>query len=59
MKLEDALQVQTLLNKFLEKYKMAPHFSMEEIQHWFLPRDGVIHGYVVEVCCSYESLPKF
>lgn len=49
MTLKDVPQVQPLLNKFLKKYKMAPNLSLEEVEHWFLPRDGVVHGYVVEV----------
>ena len=49
MTLKDAPHVQPLLNKFLKKYKMAPYMSLEEVEHWFLPRDGVVHGYVVEV----------
>ena len=34
--------------QYLKKFEIAPEFSGEEIQHYFLPRDKVIYSYVVE-----------
>lgn len=48
MKESDTEAVQGLLNKYLEKYKVAPFFSYEETKYWFLPIDNVIYSYVVE-----------
>jgi glycylpeptide N-tetradecanoyltransferase len=44
----DVPEVHRLLNKYLEPYLFAPHFSEEEIAHWLLPREGVINSFVVE-----------
>ena len=37
-----------LLNEFLNKYEMRLKLKETDITHMFLPRDGVIHTYVVE-----------
>jgi glycylpeptide N-tetradecanoyltransferase len=49
MKASDVKQVCALLNSFLKKFKVAPHFSEDDVRHWFLPIDNVIYSYVVEV----------
>lgn len=48
MKAEDVDSVQKLLNTYLEKYQVAPVFSREDVEHWFLPVDNVVYSYVVE-----------
>jgi glycylpeptide N-tetradecanoyltransferase len=45
---KDVPQACALLNKFLSKFKLHQHFSEAEFAHWLLPREGVIHTYVVE-----------
>ena len=44
---------------------MAPTYSDDEFEHWFLPREGVINTYVVENSqseitdfASFYSLPS-
>jgi len=32
----------------LEKFDLAPIFSVEEFEHWFLPQAGIINSFVVE-----------
>eukprot|EP01135_Chromosphaera_perkinsii_P012399 Nk52_evm10s2657 gene=Nk52_evmTU10s2657 len=49
MKKEDGLGVHKLLTTNLQKYRVSALFdSIEEVLHWFLPRDQVITSYVVE-----------
>ena len=36
------------MNEYLKKFKVHPLFSLEEVKHWFTPRDGVVFSYVVE-----------
>ncbi|XP_017548671.1 glycylpeptide N-tetradecanoyltransferase 1b isoform X3 [Pygocentrus nattereri] len=48
MALEDIPRVQTLLNEYLRGFHLFPILNQEEVQHWFLPRDGVVDTYVVE-----------
>lgn len=54
-------QVLDLATKYLAKFDMAPLFTKEEIEHWFVPKkqdpaEQVIYTYVVEV--SYEMNTK-
>ena len=37
------------LNDYLSKYKLHQQFSIEEFEHWFLPRKDIVYSYVVEV----------
>uniref|UniRef100_W5KFS1 Glycylpeptide N-tetradecanoyltransferase n=1 Tax=Astyanax mexicanus TaxID=7994 RepID=W5KFS1_ASTMX len=48
MALADVPQVQTLLTEYLRGFQLFPILNQEEVQHWFLPRDGVVDTYVVE-----------
>lgn len=43
-------QACALLEGYLSKYKVAATFNKEEFAHWFLPREGIVNAYVVEVC---------
>lgn len=45
---DDVLQVQSLLNEYLQRYKLNIQFSVEEIAHFLLPREWVIESFVVE-----------
>jgi len=37
--------------QYLQKFDLVPVFqSVEEVEHWLTPRDGIITCYVVEVC---------
>lgn len=48
MKATDVPQVTKLLTSYLEKFKMAPVLSQEEIRHWLVMQKDVIYSYVVE-----------
>ena len=49
MRKEDAPQVLKLLNNYLASFDLACVFqNVEEVEHWFIPRDGVIYSYVVD-----------
>jgi glycylpeptide N-tetradecanoyltransferase len=47
MTADDVVQVQTLLNDYLQRYKLNIQFSAEEIAHFLLPREWVIESFVV------------
>ncbi|KAJ7365182.1 glycylpeptide N-tetradecanoyltransferase [Desmophyllum pertusum] len=34
--------------EYLRKFSLAPEFSMEEFQHWFTPRDGIVDSFVIK-----------
>lgn len=44
----DTAQAHALLEKYLEKFDLAPVFTKEEFRHWFLPRPDIVDSYVVE-----------
>jgi len=48
LKKEDCEQVKTLLENYLMKFKVAAQFTLEDIEHWLIPREGVVNAYVVE-----------
>jgi len=37
-----------LLSNYLQKFHLAPIFSFEEFEHFFMPSDNVIYSYVIE-----------
>lgn len=49
---KDVQGVFKLLNEYLKKFPIHAFFSVEEIEHWFLPRNKVVYTYVIE---NYES----
>ena len=42
-----------LFFQYLDKYELAPVYTIEEFKHWFIPRPGIIDSYVVEVRMMY------
>lgn len=52
------------LIKYLKKFDLAPVYSQEEFEHWFVPRKDIIDTFVVENngvitdICSYYHLPS-
>lgn len=56
--------MQPLLAKYLEQFDLHPVFDVDDVRHWLLPREGVVHSYVVEKegkvtdLCSFYSLPS-
>lgn len=52
----DVPQVRELLNKFLNRYDVAPVFQTDDdVKHWILPHKDVVWTYVVEVCRDKEK----
>ncbi|ESO02891.1 hypothetical protein HELRODRAFT_100366 [Helobdella robusta] len=43
----DVVKAHLLLAKFLEKFDLAPTFTIEEFQHWFMPKADIVDSYVV------------
>ena len=48
MKKSDCESVFKIINKYLEKFKVHPFYSLDECAHWFLPREKVVYSYVIE-----------
>jgi len=47
-KRSDAKAAYTLLKDYLAQFALSPSYSMEEFEHWFLPRPGIVDSYVVK-----------
>ncbi|KAI3365267.1 hypothetical protein L3Q82_010360 [Scortum barcoo] len=45
---EDVLGVHSLLQANLRKFPLSPILSVQEVEHWLLPRENVIDTYIVE-----------
>lgn len=65
MKKEDVPRVHGLVLNYLRKFTLHPEFTPEEVEHWMLPRPGVVYCYVrenekgeVTDVCSFYSLPS-
>ncbi|CAJ1340691.1 unnamed protein product [Effrenium voratum] len=65
MKKEDVGRVHRLVANYLKKFTLHPEFTPAEIEHWMLPRPGVVYCYVrenekgeVTDVCSFYSLPS-
>eukprot|EP01024_Parvocaulis_polyphysoides_P012371 TRINITY_DN1445_c0_g2_i10.p5 TRINITY_DN1445_c0_g2~~TRINITY_DN1445_c0_g2_i10.p5 ORF type:complete len:182 (-),score=38.90 TRINITY_DN1445_c0_g2_i10:1260-1805(-) len=48
MEEKDAPIITKMLNEYLKKFSIAPLMSNEEVVHWLMPRDDVVHCSVVE-----------
>ncbi|CAE7365427.1 Nmt1 [Symbiodinium natans] len=65
MKKEDVPRVHGLVSNYLKKFHLHPDFSPAEVEHWMLPRPGVVYCYVrengkgeVTDVCSFYNLPS-
>lgn len=58
MELKDIDAVHSLLQRYLDKFDMAPKFDKEEIDHWMLHKksggEQVVWAYVVEVLTKLD-----
>ncbi|XP_017773407.1 PREDICTED: glycylpeptide N-tetradecanoyltransferase [Nicrophorus vespilloides] len=60
----DVPKAHKLLSQYLKKFDLAPKFSVEEFQHWFMPRTNIVDSFVVENdgditdFVSYYALPS-
>ncbi|XP_039547098.1 glycylpeptide N-tetradecanoyltransferase 1b isoform X2 [Pimephales promelas] len=48
MTVQDVQVVQALLKEHLKAFHLSPVLTLEDVEHWLLPQDGVIDTYVVE-----------
>lgn len=46
---EDLTGIHALLQANTHKFHLSPILSLQEVEHWLLPREDVIDTYVVEV----------
>jgi glycylpeptide N-tetradecanoyltransferase len=54
MELKDAQAVHTLLSAHQERFEVTPLFTVEEVEHWLVPRDNVINSFVVENTTTHD-----
>ncbi|XP_030829999.1 glycylpeptide N-tetradecanoyltransferase 2 [Strongylocentrotus purpuratus] len=61
---QDMEKCHKLLSDYLDKFKLAPVFDLEEFKHWFTPRPNIVSAYVAEVdgvltdMISFYTLPS-
>ena len=48
MEAKDCEQVYKILTNYVKKFDIHPVFTIDEVKHWFVPREGVVFSYVVE-----------
>ncbi|XP_010413046.1 PREDICTED: glycylpeptide N-tetradecanoyltransferase 1-like [Camelina sativa] len=48
MELRDVPAVTELLRNYLREFRVATDFDENDVKHWLLPRENVVHFYVVE-----------
>ncbi|KAL8161001.1 hypothetical protein V2J09_012490 [Rumex salicifolius] len=66
MELRDVPAVTRLLRNYLSQYIVAPDFDEDDVEHWLLPKEDVVDGFVVESpvtheitdFCSFYTLPS-
>lgn len=54
MEKKDVKDVHALLNKYLTRFDVHLHFSAKDVDHFLLPRAGVIDTFVVENETTHE-----
>ncbi|KAH9608823.1 hypothetical protein KSS87_014295 [Heliosperma pusillum] len=66
MELRDVPAVTRLLRGYLNQFIVAPDFNDDDVEHWLLPKEDVVDGFVVESpvtheitdFCSFYTLPS-
>ncbi|KAI3510009.1 hypothetical protein L1887_25535 [Cichorium endivia] len=66
MELRDVPSVTRLLKAYLLQFIVAPDFDEIDVEHWIVPKEGVVDSFVVESqethevtdFCSFYSLPS-
>lgn len=59
MTVKDVPVVQALLREHLKAFHLSPSLTLENVEHWLLPQDGVIDTHVVEVCMMKRIFKPF
>ncbi|XP_071102854.1 glycylpeptide N-tetradecanoyltransferase 2-like [Haliotis cracherodii] len=55
----DVPEAYKLLASYLDTFDLSPNFSEEEFRHWFIPRNGIVDSYVVEVDGTVTDFVSF
>lgn len=66
MEPHDVPAVTRLLRNYLRQFAVAPDFDENDVEHWLLPKEGVVDSYLVESpethevtdFCSFYTLPS-
>ncbi|XP_059299578.1 glycylpeptide N-tetradecanoyltransferase 1-like [Lycium ferocissimum] len=66
MEPHDVPAVTRLLRNYLKQFVVAPDFDENDVEHWLLPKEGVVDSYLVESpetheitdFCSFYTLPS-
>ncbi|XP_049409976.1 glycylpeptide N-tetradecanoyltransferase 1-like [Solanum stenotomum] len=66
MEPHDVPTVTRLLRDYLKQFVVAPDFDENDVEHWLLPKEGVVDSYLVESpesheitdFCSFYTLPS-
>ncbi|KAL3366381.1 hypothetical protein AABB24_011181 [Solanum stoloniferum] len=66
MEPHDVPAVTRLLRDYLKQFVVAPDFDENDVEHWLLPKEGVVDSYLVESpesheitdFCSFYTLPS-
>lgn len=66
MEPHDVPAVTRLLRNYLSQFAVAPDFDENDVEHWLLPKEGVVDSYLVESpethevtdFCSFYTLPS-
>lgn len=56
---EDVAGIHSLLQANLLKFHLSPILSLQEVEHWLLPKENVIDTYVVQVNFSLSVFSLF
>lgn len=56
---EDVAGIHSLLQANLLKFHLSPILSLQEVEHWLLPKENVIDTYVVQVNFSLSISSLF
>ncbi|XP_055350979.1 glycylpeptide N-tetradecanoyltransferase 1-like [Paramacrobiotus metropolitanus] len=61
---KDIPGIHKLLTEYLQKFELAPEFTLEEVEHYFLPKEKIVYSFVVDNgkaitdFSSFYSLPS-
>lgn len=64
MEEKDVKAVKNILNSYLTKFELREVYSTKEVKHFFMPREKVMHSWVIETkgvitdFLSFYSLPS-